>query len=186
VLNFLSIVRLIRSQIAGATLAVALTFSAAGCFLAALQLAPAALELLETAGVGAAKLAQSGDSPKLGMIELRRGPSGAPEYRDMGVDRTSGNLRWVPITDATTDPQGWRAAVNFTNMDFRPPLAPAIPSHGDRYLAYAPRDPQSQAEQQGLQAFGDCFGEPVGTFNWNGRLYDYWLPDELPRVEAQV
>jgi hypothetical protein len=178
--------RLIRSQIAVAMLAAAITVSAAGCWLAALQLAPAALELLETAGVGAAKLSQSGDSPKLGMIELRKNASGAPEYRDMGVDRTAGNLKWIPITDATTDPQGWRPAVNFTNMEFRPPLGPAIPNHGDRYLAYAPQDPQTQAEQQGVQAFGDCFGEPVGTFKWNGRLYDYWLPDELPRVQEQV
>jgi 2-polyprenyl-6-methoxyphenol hydroxylase-like FAD-dependent oxidoreductase len=179
-------VRLIRSQIAVAILAAAMTVSAAGCWLAALQLAPAALELLETAGVGAAKLAQSGDSPRLGMIELRRDPGGAPEYRDMGVDRSSGDFRWIPITDSTTDAQGWRPAVNFTNMDFQPRLAPAIPSRGDRYLAYAPRDPQTQAEKQGLRSFGDCFGEPVGTFRWNGRLFDYWLPDELPRVEEHI
>jgi hypothetical protein len=167
-------------------LAAAMTASAAGCWLAALQLAPAALQLLETAGVGAAKLSQSGDSPKLGMIELRRDASGAPEYRDMGLDRSSNQLRWVPITDATTGPEGWRPAVNFTKMDFEPRLGPAIPRNGDRYLAYAPHDPQTQAEQQGLRAFGDCFGEPVGTFRWNGMLYDYWLPDELPRVQEQV
>jgi hypothetical protein len=159
---------------------------AAGCWLAALQLAPAALQLIEGAGVGAAKLAQSGDSPKLGMIELRRNASGAPEYRDMGLDRSSEDLKWVPITDATTDTQGWRPAVNFTNMEFQPRLAPAIPSRGDRYLAYAPHSPKTQAEQQGHESFGDCFGEPVGTFRWNGRLYDYWLPDELPRVREQI
>lgn len=164
----------------------AMIASAGGCWLAVLQLAPSALELLETAGVGAAKLSQSGESPKLGIIELRRDSSGAPQYRYLGLDRSPGELRWVPIVEAGTDPQGWRPAVNFTNMDFRPPLGPAIPTRGSRYLAFAPHDPQDQAEEQGLHAFGDTFGDPVGTFQWHARLYNYWLPDELPQVQEQI
>lgn len=160
--------------------------SAAGCWLAVLQLAPDALELLETAGVGAAKISQSGESPQLGIIELRRDSSGAPQYRYLGLDRSSGGLQWVPIVESGTSPQGWRPAVNFTNMEFKPPLGRAIPRRGSRYLAYAPREPQNQAQQQGAESFGDCFGDPVGTFRWHARLYNYWLPDELPQVQEQI
>lgn len=174
-----------RSRIAAGIVAMALAVSATGCWLAALQLAPGALELLETAGLGAAKLSQSGESPRLGVVELRRDASGAPQYRYLGLDRSSEHLRWVPIVDSTTGPQGWSPAVNFANMDFRPRLGPAIPARGTRYLAFAPHNPKDQAEQQGQEAFGDCFGDPVGTFTWHAKVFDYWLPDELPRVEEQ-
>jgi hypothetical protein len=179
-------VRLIRSRIAVALVTGAIAIGASGCWLAALQLAPAALQLVEGAGVGVAKLSQGEEAPKLGMIELRKDATGAPQYRDLGIDDSSGELKWIPVTSADTGPDGWRPAVNFTKMDFRPPLAPAIPARGTRYLAYAPQEAQSKAEQEGIDSFGDFFGDPVGTFRWNGRIYNYWLPEELPRVEERI
>jgi hypothetical protein len=128
----------------------------------------------------------SNDSCKLleaqtpGVIEIRNSTSGAPEYRALKLDDSSGGVRWTPVVDEETATDGWRPAVRFLSMSFMPPLTNAILPSGSSYVAYAPAQSQTSAEQDQLTALHFDFGAPVGTFNWDGRLYQYAVAHALP------
>ncbi len=128
----------------------------------------------------------SADSCKLlaaeppGVIELRKGSSGAPEYRALKLGDSSGNLRWAPVVDQDTGADGWRPAVNFLSMNFSPPLTNALPESGSSYLAYAPAEFRTSAEQDELTALRFDFGTRGGTFDWDGRVYQYAVAHALP------
>jgi hypothetical protein len=128
----------------------------------------------------------SNDSCKLleaqtpGVIELRKSTSGAPEYRALKLADSSGDVRWTPVVDQETATDGWRPAVRFLSMSFTPPLENALLPAGSSYVAYAPAQSQTSAEQDQLTALHFDFGAPVGTFNWDGRLYQYAVAHALP------
>jgi hypothetical protein len=115
-----------------------------------------------------------------GVIELRKGSTGAPEYRALKLGDSSGTVRWLPVVDQDTGAEGWRPAVNFLSMNFVPPLTNALPENGSSYLAYAPAESKSSAEQDQLTALHFDFGNPLGTFSWDGRLYQYAVAHALP------
>jgi hypothetical protein len=146
----------------------------------ALQYAPTALMTsvqLASAAVGAAQK-PADDSP--GVIELRKDSTGAPEYRELRIDFTSTDARWTPVVEHDTAADGWRPAEHFLEMDFSPPLPTAISDNRTTYLAYAPASTKSPDDEEQLKEFDRSFGDPVGTFNWNGRVYQYSLPQALP------
>ncbi len=168
------------SRIGTALIASALTLSASGCWLYALQYAPQVLGTsvqLASAAVGAAQKPVD-DSP--GVIELRKDATGSPEYRELRIDFTNSDARWTPVVEYDTAADGWRPAEHFLEMNFSPPLPSVIAIDHTTYLAYAPALTKSPDDEEQLKQFDRSFGDPVGTFNWNGRVYQYSLPQALP------
>jgi hypothetical protein len=115
--------------------------------------------------------------PNLLAVELRKAAGGAPEYRELQLVNSTDTATWTPIVTSETGPDGWRPAVNFLKMDFRPPLT--IPESGSSYLAYVPvanksGDPNQEAQLQ------SSFGGAAGAFTWDGRVYAYTVASTLP------
>ncbi len=117
--------------------------------------------------------------PDLVVVELRKDAAGAPEYRELRLVNSSDEAHWTPIVGGDTGPDGWRPAVNFLKMDFKPPLTSVIPDSGSSYLAYVPiavdaRNPNQLAQLQSA-ASGDA-----GLFSWDGRMYQYAVARTVP------
>jgi len=152
-----------------------------GCWAAAVQFIPPAIEAAGAMGTSAISWAESEKAPSLGVIELRETSGGSPEYRELRIASNSDDeQRWTPVVDEGTNADGWRPAEHFLQMSFTPPLQTAFPENGSTYLAYAAADPDSPAGQNMLLAFKADFGTPVGTFVSDGHLYSYSLPHTLP------
>lgn len=149
----------------------------------ALQYAPAALQTTVAIASNVAGAAQSATIETPGVIELRTNSTGAPEYRELKVDFAMSEARWTPVVDRDTAADGWRPLENFTQMNFSPPLPTAFSESKIVYLAYAPADTGSPEDHEQLAKFNQSFGAPVGTFDWNGHLYQYSLPHVLPPLE---
>lgn len=116
-----------------------------------------------------------------GVIEMRKSAAGAPEYRELRLDGSADDAQWTPVIQPDGASGGWRPAVNFLQMNFDPPMAGAIrQDSGSTYLAYVPSDSQSPAEQDQLVSLTMNFGEPIGTFTWNGRVYQFDVAIALP------
>ena len=161
----------------------ALALSASGCWYMAIQYAPVALATsvqLASAAVGASKQSAE-DTP--GVIELRKDPTGAPEYRELRIAFTPTDARWTPVVDRDTAADGWRPAVHFLQMNFSPPLPAVISESRITYLAYAPAYTKSPDDDEQLREFNRSFGDPVGSFDWNGHPYQYSLPKALPPLQ---
>jgi hypothetical protein len=157
--------------------------NASGCWYAALQFAPAALQTSVAAASNIAGAAQAPKGNTPGVIELRKDVSGAPEYREMRIAFTSTDVRWTPVIDRDTSAEGWRPAQNFLHMNFTPPLPTALSESKTVFLAYAPAYNGASQDNDALIQFNRSFGDPVGTFDWDGRLYQYSLPSALPPLE---
>jgi len=114
------------------------------------------------------------------VIELRRSASGAPEYRELQISDSLDQLQWAPIRDGDTNPDGWRPAVNFLQMNFTPPLGAVVPESTSSFLAYTPSKVITAADGDRLSAMTSNFGKPVGTFTWNGNYYHYVVTSTLP------
>jgi hypothetical protein len=111
--------------------------------------------------------------PDLIVVELRKNAAGAPEYRELRLQPNSPeDARWTPVVDSDTGPEGWRAAVNFLKMNFKPALTDVIPDSGSCYLAYAPLaiNPNNPVLPPEVKA---APGEAAGDFDWEGREYQY-------------
>ena len=154
-----------------------------GCWYAAIQFAPAALQTTVATASNIVGVTQGSGGPTPGVIELRDDGSGSPEYREMRVAFTSTDVRWTPVVDRDTSADGWRPAENFLQMNFSPPLPAALEGSKIVYLAYAPAYTGAPQDNDQLIRFNRSFGEPVGTFDWNGRTYQYSLPPALPPLE---
>lgn len=199
-----------RSRIAIVLAAAAAALSACGCFLGAAQLAPLMIEGAETTASGMIqttasimRVAQSpspdgSDDPNHpgadaagggcaqlkseapGVIELRTSAAGAPEYRELRPDVGIDPVRWVPLADDETGAEGWHPAVNFLQMGFDPPLAPAIPPAASVFLAYAPEQMESWSQRDHRASLTIFFGVPAGRFTWNHQRYEYVMVNTLP------
>jgi hypothetical protein len=115
-----------------------------------------------------------------GVIELRRQSDGTVEYRELQLAASASERRWSPLIEPGTDARGWRPAVNYLRMNFTPPLGAAMADDERGYMAYAPAEAQSWAEQAQLAMVMVNFGEPRGTFDSAGRTYRYALSRKLP------
>jgi hypothetical protein len=172
-------------SVAFAALLVALALSASGCWEElVLQYAPTALETTISLASITAGAAQKSTVETPGVIELRKDPAGSPEYREMKIDFTATDARWTPLVESDTSAEGWRPAVNFLQMSFSPPLPAALAEDHITYLAYAPLYTHgSEEDEVKLKEFNRSFGNPVGSFKWNGHVYQYSLPQVLPPLE---
>jgi hypothetical protein len=121
--------------------------------------------------------------PGLVVVELRKGAAGAPEYRELRLVNSTDDASWTPIVSGETGPNGWRPAVNFLKMDFRPPLTGAIPDTGSSYLAYVPVAPESNDPNQEAK-LQSTFGGAVGAFTWDGRVYAYTVAPTVPCLSS--
>jgi len=162
----------------------ALGLGLGGCWELAIQYAPAALETSVSLASAAMGAAESSTVQTPGVIELRKDSTGAPEYRELRIAFTESDALWTPIVEHDTSADGWRPAVNFLQMNFSPPLPTALAPDHITYLAYAPLYTHSSSDDEvQLKEFNRSFGEPLGTFNWNGHIYQYSLPQTLPPLE---
>ena len=116
--------------------------------------------------------------PDLMVVELRKNSTGAPEYRELKLQQAADNARWSPVADSEAGPDGWRPAVNFLKMDFKPSLTDVIPNTGTCYLAYVP----IEQDPNGVQPaeFKSAAGDAAGAFSWDGREYQYRVDRTLP------
>jgi hypothetical protein len=167
----------------GFLLIMAPALSASGCWYAALQYAPIALQTTVGAASTIAGASQGSKHNTPGVIELRDDSSGSPEYREMRVAFTATDIRWTPVVDRDTAADGWRPAENFLQMNFTPPLTAALAGDKIVYLAYAPAYTGVPEDNDQLIKFNRSFGNPVGTFDWKGHVYQYSLPQALPPLE---
>jgi hypothetical protein len=120
-----------------------------------------------------------------GVIEMRKAAAGGPEYRELRLDGTGDDAQWMPVIQQDAAVGGWHPAVNFLQMNFDPPMTGVIRADsGSTFLAYAPSDSQSPAEQDQLVSLTMNFGEPIGTFTWNGRVYQFEVTIALPCYPA--
>jgi hypothetical protein len=117
--------------------------------------------------------------PDLMVVELRKNTAGVPEYRELHLITSPENARWTPVVDSETDPTGWRPAVNFLKMDFKPALTDVIPNSGSCYLAYIPLAPAADGSIQAT-SFNSAPGDAAGAFSWNGQSYQYKVDRTLP------
>jgi hypothetical protein len=183
--------------------------------MAAIQLAPVALNVAEGIGSGVVHVAESvvigahNSSKKNpedlhpgedevdrrdrcdrlavqapGVIELRTDASGAPEYRELTLFVAFDQSDWRPVIEEGTDPDGWRPALHFLQMNFAPPLDANLPKQGSDYLAYALAEPKSAEEEDRLTNLTTNFSPSTGTFTWNERAYQYATAGTLPCFAA--
>lgn len=166
-----------------ALLAAGLALNSSGCWMYAIQYAPAVLQtaVSATAHVVAATQPPAADSP--GVIELRKDANGSPEYRELRIDFSPTEARWMPVVDEDTAADGWRPAEHFLEMSFSPPLPSVIADDRTTYLAYAPALAKSADDEEQLREFDRSFGDPIGSFVWNGHTYQYSLPKTLPPLK---
>ncbi|HYL58693.1 MAG TPA: hypothetical protein VEU51_07470 [Candidatus Acidoferrales bacterium] len=115
-----------------------------------------------------------------GVVELRKSTDGIPSYRELRLNGSVEEAHWAPLVENGMDANGWRPAVNFMQMEFAPPLVGAFPDKGSNYLAYAPSDPISAADENRLVSLTMNFAKAAGTFKYSGRVYDYAVTSTLP------
>jgi hypothetical protein len=173
----------VRPHFSRIAIALTVALSVSGCWAMALQYAPMVLGTGVQAASIAAGSAQKPVDDSPGVIELRKDANGSPEYRELRIAFTSTDARWTPVVASDTAADGWRPAEHFLEMNFSPPLPSVISDSRTTYLAYAPAYTKSADDDEQLREFDRSFGDPVGTFNWGGRVYQYSLPRALPPLQ---
>jgi hypothetical protein len=185
-------------------LAITLAISASGCFMAAAELAPIAVQAVEAVGGGAADLVEGTviaahqekadkDTPPPDsdvcdelslevpmLVELRTDGSGVTRYRELGLGGADLEPIWVAMPNQDSKDSGWKLASNFQKMNFQPPLQNQLTSNSVSYVAYAAADARDATEQDQLNALEIGFGPTMGTFTWNQRSFRYALVHKLP------
>ena len=190
-------------RIALAAGAIVLALASGGCWMGAMQLAPLGLQAAEMVGSGMVQIAadvagshapsaaedeidaeERCDDLQLqvpGLIELRADKSDdPPQWRDLTLGGSSDDPRWEPMAENDAPSGGWRPAQNLATMNFAPPLENWLKHGADNYLAYAPAQPRTSVERDQLVAMTVDFGAATGTFQWNGRVYQYSVVRKLP------
>ena len=114
------------------------------------------------------------------IIEFRTDGNGGERWRELGLMGSADAPRWGVMRGQDSAPDGWLPATNLSQMSFTPPL-PTFSKPGDgTYLAYAPAQSQTDGERDQLASLVLDFGPSVGTFQYNGRAYDYSTLPKLP------
>jgi hypothetical protein len=172
----------------------ALATSTGGCFMAAMAVAPMAMQLVKAAGSGVTSSARSGHKTDAAedaeicdmggrqvppLIELRTDKLGTTLYRPMTPRGPQADPQVTAIMNQLGN-GGWRMAGNFTTMNFQPPLQHVLVPSSVTYLAYAPAEIRDPSEHAQADALNQNFAPTTGTFDWNGRSYRYTAVHQLP------
>jgi hypothetical protein len=191
-----------RAALGCVTLALAVV--ASGCWMAAMQLAPVALQAVEAVGGGVANLAVGGvaaahqshqdknmpppdsevcdelsqEVPML--VELKTDTTGTTRYRELSLVGSDMDPEWAAMPNQDTQGGGWKLATNFTKMHFQPSLQGELTANSITYVAYAAADAHDVTEQDQLNALEIGFGPAMGTFTWNERAFRYAVVHKLP------
>jgi len=178
-----------------------------GCLAPAL--APLVLQAGEMAGAGAINAADyaAGGNPRLdgtmdpgekeercdelelqvpGTIELQVADDSPTAWRELQLGGSSDAPQWQAVIGQQSDAAGWRPVANLHTMSFAPPLQQGLRGGKHHYLAYAPAEPRTATERDQLVALTADFGAGLGTFQWNGRVYQYTLVNRLPCFPGPV
>ncbi len=162
--------------------------------MAAMAVAPMAIQLVRAAGSGVASSAKSArttddtddteicdmDGRQLPpLIKLKTDKLGTTLYRPVTPSSLRSDPRLTAIMNQSGN-GGWRLAGNFTTMNFKPPLQNVLVPRSITYLAYAPAEVRNPAEHAEVDALNQNFGPNTGTFDWNGRAYRYAAVHQLP------
>jgi hypothetical protein len=185
--------------------ALALAVVASGCWMAAMQLAPVAIQAAEAIGGGVANLAVGGiaaahqshqdknmpppdsdvcdelsqEIPML--VELKTDKTGVTRYRELSLVGTDIEPEWAAMPNQDMRDGGWKLASNFTKMNFQPPLQSELTADSITYVAYAATDAHDVTEQDQLNALAIGFSSAgTGTFTWNERSFRYAVVHKLP------
>jgi len=169
-----------------------LLLAVAGCAAGgALALIPAVAETVSGAGALGASAVHGEDKQDQGgeetsgpcddlktsaplVNELRTGASGPISFRLISlVAPKKKTPYWEPRSE-------WQAGDQLAQMEFNPPLANVLPQGPRSYIVYAPSEPSDQHEQDQLGSLMAAFGADIGTFQSDGRLYDYTIAPQLP------
>jgi hypothetical protein len=191
-----------RAALGCVTLALAVV--ASGCWMAAMQLAPVAIQAVEAVGGGVANLAVGGvaaahqshqdknmpppdsevcdelsqEVPML--VELKTDTTGTTRYRELSLVGSDMDPEWAAMPNQDTQGGGWKLASNFTKMHFQPSLQGELTANSITYVAYAAADAHDVTEQDQLNALEIGFGPAMGTFTWNERAFRYAVVHKLP------
>jgi hypothetical protein len=185
--------------------ALTLAAGASGCWVAAMQLAPVAIQAAEAIGGGVVNLAagsmaaahQSHQDKNMPppdsdvcdelsleipmLVELKTDATGITRYRELSLVGADLDPEWAAMPNQDTKDGGWKLASNFTKMNFQPPLQSELTANSISYVAYAPADAHDATEQDQLNALAIGFGSSAtGTFTWNERSFRYALVHKLP------
>jgi hypothetical protein len=115
-----------------------------------------------------------------GIEEIRRTPQLGIESREIRVERTSDSYRWVVYRSRGSAPDGWHVQSSLDKLHFNPALQFLLPDKDPQYLAYAPSVAETPQDSEQAMSIADDFGQKVGTFEWNGKLYTYTTSKHLP------
>jgi hypothetical protein len=178
-----------------------------GCLAPAIGLAPLALQAGESAGVGAIDAAgyaaernsdldgrsdaeeERCDELELevpGTIEFQVADNNPTAWRELQLGGSTDAPQWQALAGDQSDAAGWRPLANLHTMRFAPPLRQALKGGKHNYLAYAPAEPRTSIERDQLVALHAEFSGGQGTFQWNGRAYQYTLLNRLPCFPGPV
>jgi hypothetical protein len=180
----------------------------AGC-VAPAMLAPLALQAGEMASVGAINAAgyAAGGNPRLdgttdaaeeeercdelelqvpGTIEFQVADNSPTAWRELQLGGSTDAPQWQAVAVQQSDAAGWRPLAKLQKMSFAPPLQQALRGGKPNYMAYAPAEPRTSIERDQLVALTADFGAGLGTFQWNGRAYQYTLVNRLPCFPGPV
>ncbi len=179
-----------------------------GCLMAALELAPVALQAVETVGYGILRLAAQATMPSPGssdqgktpdakeqmhqacaslemqaplIIEFHTDANGAAmRYRELTLEGELGSPQWRVVTDPEADAHGWRPATHFAQMDFQPAINSWLRPGASSYIAYTPEAEDDPEDRDEYNDLVTDFGPRFGTFHWRGNVYDYGVLPKLP------
>jgi hypothetical protein len=172
--------------------------------MAAMELAPVAIQAVSAVGSGVVHLAAAGamsahqaHGDKNGpppdsdvcdelsleipmLVELRTDATGTTRYRELSLGGADLEPQWEAMPNQDTKDGGWKLASNFTRMNFQPPLQSSLAANSISYVAYAASDAHDATEQDQLNALEIGFGPSLGTFTWNERAFRYAVVHKLP------
>ncbi len=117
------------------------------------------------------------------VTEVRQAADGI-EIRQWSLSGTSAAPNWSVVTGKNFATSGWRSGSEIYQMDFTPPLPTALADAKARYLVFAPAEADGSAENEQVISFISFFGPADGTFQWDGRTYNYAVAQKLPCFPA--
>lgn len=115
-----------------------------------------------------------------GVEEVEQDASGAIESREFRLDTSNGHPVWAVYRARGSSPDGWHSQRKLFGLHFNPPLEAGVPAGKPRYLVYAVNIAEDQQDAEKMISVAEDFAPQVGTFQWDGRIYNYTLVKELP------